>query len=318
MGTLRELRSDKKNVHLILSNSDMASMFVYDELKDVCGATLESIVTVNSSSSFKEMLSLVNVEPFLSKKWLFLIEYKSVKSLVEKNKNIFKSESSCFLITVHRYSDYKDVKDLIEGINDLYMSYLRMNEVAYILDGFGMSYKLIEYVAKMYAREADKIFNLRQELMAGNIPSTTKEVIGMLGASSGSVDKLVMLLVSDPPTSERGTRMVFRKRAVMLSDLCETYGVSSVRNYLVFTVKDFIYLKQLYLSGKIYKDVRDLPECFDEKKLSKHNMYLNSIEEKVPITRLLGLYKSLLELGNWRTSGDAISFLYEYYNSLGV
>lgn len=318
MGTLRELRSDKRNVHLILSNSDMASLFVYDELKSACGATLESVLNVDSSSSFKEMLSLVNVEPFLSKRWLFLIEYKNVKSLIEKNVNIFKSESSCFLITVHRYLDYKNVKSLIEGVNDLYMSYLRMNEVAYILDGFEISYKLVEYVAKMYAREADKIFKLRQELISGNIPATTKDIIGMLGASSGSVDRLVMLLVSDPPSTERGTRMVFKKRMSILSDLCESYGASSTRNYILLAVKDFIYLKQLYLAGIIYKDVRDLPECFDEKRLSKHNMYLNSIEENVPISRLMGLYAYLLSLGKWNNKGDAVAFLYGYYNSLGV
>ena len=84
---------------------------MYDSLKEVCEANLESIITVEGSSGFNEMMDLVNINPFLAKRWLFIITYKKVKKLLSKAKGIFSYDSSCFLIKVENYKEFKEAKN---------------------------------------------------------------------------------------------------------------------------------------------------------------------------------------------------------------
>ena len=76
MGSLRLLRSHETNVHMLLTSSNLAEIYVYDELKSVCGATIDSVLEVSNRSTFNNMLELVNMQPLLSEKWLFVINYK--------------------------------------------------------------------------------------------------------------------------------------------------------------------------------------------------------------------------------------------------
>ena len=111
MGTLRELNGGK-NVHMILTSSSAVEMYVYDTLKSVCNASLESVFEVNTKSDFMEMVELCGMQSYLSDRWLFVIDYSKVKSSLKSSIGIFESEEAVFLIRVNNYREYKEFKEL--------------------------------------------------------------------------------------------------------------------------------------------------------------------------------------------------------------
>ena len=95
-------------------------------------------------------------------------------------------------------------------------------------------------------------------------------------------------------------------------DLGQTTGWGSFYNFFNSALDSFIYLKVLVISGTIYKQVRALPDSYDEQKLSKYNKYLWRLKE-VPLSRFLRMKQVLLEGGRWSKSIDFLRFLYCYY-----
>lgn len=312
MGTLRELEGSK-NVHMLITSSTAVEMYVYDKLKEQCHASLESVLTVNSKSSFSEMLELVGMQSYISDKWLFVIEYSKVKASIKANVGIFESEEAEFLIKVNTYRDFKEFKELLPSVNDLYLSFIRRNEVMYLLSRYNLSQKDIDFVAKSYSREPEKVFLFKKELDNGLVVNSQRDIVKLLGESTGSITSYALALLRDFPTTEKGFKTVCRNRIKTGKDLCEAYGVSSFKNFLMATIKDFIYIKELYMQGTIYNSIRDLPEVFDEKKLSKYNVYLRTLVNDISYSRLVSLYSKLRESGRWVRNSDLLMFIYDYY-----
>lgn len=315
MGSLRELSDENKNVHMLITNSGIIDLYVYDILKKRCSATLESVIEVESKGQFKDLLDLVNVQPYMADKWLFRLNYSKLKSSVSKNVGIFKSESSCFLISVKNYKDYKEFKELYPQVNDMYLSIIRKAEVFQLLYGYSLSEKLIEFVAKSYSREPEKVFILKQALDNGMKISDRKGIVQVCGTSSGSIAHLAMQLLKDFPETEKGLTTVYRNRVKTIYELSQAYSLSSIKNFLTASVKDILDIKDLYMNGVIYNAIRDLPECYDEKKLSRYNFYLQSIIE-LPYVRVMNLYICLKESRAWRSSLDMLEFMYNYYGGV--
>lgn len=316
MGTLRELTSESKNVHLILSNSGLAEMYVYDELKKVCGATLDSIYQVETKADFKSMLELVNIQSYLSNKWLFVINYSKLKGMCKMNKGIFLVNTACYLVKVKNYGEFKEFKELYPACNDLYLSTIRRNDTMFLLQGYSLSQKLVDFVSTSYARDPEKIFKLKEQLDAGIEVESQRDVVKLIGASSGSINSFAFLLLAEPPQTEKGLSRVFKKRVQMSVDLINAYGVSTFKNYLTATVRDILYIKLLYTEGVIFKSIKNIPDCFDEKKLSKYNIYLQRIGNDIPYNRISRLYCMLRESGRWYSNRDLLDFLYKYYGGV--
>lgn len=314
MGSLRHLKSPESSVHLLLSSSNLAEIYVYDELKARCGATVDSVVEVNSRASFLGMLELVNMQPLLADKWLFVITYKGgVKQLVKKYEGIFQSDTAIFLVKVENYKDFKEFKGVIRSANDLYLNVIRHDDVSYLLNGYRLSSTVAEFVEKSYYRDPEKVFILAKELKNGAVVSNNRDIVRLCGESSGSIARFAMLLLNEMPTSQSGLKRVYSKRVKLLVDLCESFGTRSTYNFLVSAIKDILDIKTLYLQGVIYDSIRDLPEAYDEKKLSRYNMYLKRIIQDLPYDCILRLYVELSSGGKWRNSQDGVLFLYNYY-----
>lgn len=313
MGTLRDLKSNDKTVHLLTTNSNKAEIFVYDELKARCNATIESVYEVTTKSEFNSMLELVNVQPYLSDKWLFVINYSKLKTPIKNHKGFLDSVTSVFLVKVQNYKEYKEFKELYPTCNDMYLTFMRRNEVSYLFTGLEISPKLVEFISRSYPREPDKIFTIRESLIAGEEVKSSKDIVKVCGASAGSIVHLVFLLLAEGPKTERGLNMVYKKRIAMATDLIEAYGVRTFKNFLTATVRDFIYIKELYMNGVIYDSIRDLPEAFDEKQLSRYNFQLKKITTELTYSKLINLYLQLKESGYWTSKNDMVAFMYNYY-----
>lgn len=313
MGSLKDLTYPDSNVHLLSTNSNLAEIFVYDTLKNKCGASLESIIEVQSKTDFDEMLDLANIEPYLASKWLFVITYKKVRSLLKKYVSIFQSTTAEFLIKVDNYREFLEFKELKVPCNDLYLSVIRRNDIIFLLSGYSLSQKVMDFISKNYIRDVDKVFELKQALDSGVKIETTKDVIAICGESASSTVRFAFLLLNDLPTSENGLKRVYSKRIKLLNNMLLAFGPSKTYNFLTSTVSDLLDIKVLYLAGIIYDSVKGIPDVYDEKKLSRYSPFIKRITTDLSYERILRLLASLKDCGRWRTSDDAVQFIYQYY-----
>jgi len=324
MGSIKNLRKEDVNVHLLLTSSNLSELYVYDTLKEKCGAGVDSIYDVNTKSTINEMLELVNTQPFLAEKWLFVLEYNKVKSIIKSKKGIFDVDTSEFLIKVKNYREYKEVKSLLPKVNDIYLSYIRSYDVDFLLRDYSIPPVLMKFISKSYYSDPEQVFVLLNELKDGRVIEQRKDIISICGVSSGSLTSLALALLKEPPKTDRSKKMVYRKRIGVASELAETYGFSKMRNFLTASVKDILDIKQLYMVGAIYDRIYNLPDVkvtdrngntnpvYDEKKLSKYNIYLNTIIE-IPYSRIVRLYLLLKQCGKWYSDIDMFNFIYQYY-----
>lgn len=316
MGSLRDLENPSRVIHLVLAGSGDVDLFVYDTLKACHGATVDSAYTVESKVQFNEMLSLVNVQPYMAGKWLFtVVVNRSIKPLLLKYKGIFESQSSCFILKVARYKDYKEIKSLVPQCNDLYLTLFRRRDIAYLFNKLGMPQKLLDFVSGSYSKEPEKVLELRKKIIEGTEVKTQKDIVKLVGVSAGSVNSLVFLLLADPPTTKSGLGRVLKKRVQLAVGLADAYGVVRLRNYLKSVVKDFLEIKTLYMQGVIFNRLKDIPEPFDEGRLSKYSFCLDRITKDIPYKRLVRL-SNMLNDSYWSSSSDVIGFLYGYYGDI--
>lgn len=324
MGTLRELTSGKKNVHMLITTSNLIELYVYDELKRVCQANSESIVEAKTAKEFDNILDLVNLYPLQAEKWLFIIHYSKIAKQVEKYKGILESDTAVFLIKVNKYPEYKAFKELYPKVNDLYLSLIRQNEVSYLLYSYNLSQKLIDFITKSYSRDPEKVFLLKKELENGLTVKTQKDIVKVCGTSTSNISYFAILLLADPPTTEKGFNMVYRRRVSLAQELIDVYGITKFKAFLGATVSDILQLKTLYMVGEIYDSVKDLPDAvdengnpiYDERRLSRYNMYLRRITTEIPYSRILRLNLMLKQSGKWYSSVDVLGFIYNYYGGL--
>jgi len=317
MGSLKGIAEGKSNIVLLQTSSGKADIYVYDTLKKYCSATVESVYEIENKKTFLEMVELSSMQPYLSDKWLFVINYnKQTKGLCKTYKSVFNSDVSCFLIKVKNYKDFKEVKTLFPTCNDLYLSVIRKPEVMFILNGLSLSQKVIDFVANTYSMDVDKIFDLREKITQGSEVEKPRDVVRIIGSSGGTVSKFAISLLSNPPTTEKGFKQVLHNRLQTAKDLIDTYDVRSLRNFLNATVKDILDIKTLYTQGIIFKTIRNIPDCYDEKRLSKCNYCLERIATQIPMSRIVRLYCLIQEEKVWSTEKDVLDFIYKYYGGV--
>lgn len=312
---LKDIRDEGKNVHILYADSSLIEMFVYDTLKDVCAANLESIITVESTSGLNDMVDLVNINPFLARKWLFVIDYKKVKKQVLKMKNMFLgSDTSCFLFKVSNYKEFKELRDTFgAGVaNDMYLAYMSYKDVTWLLQGYELPQGLVDYVAKSYSRDPEKIMILIKEMNNGLHISDKRGIVDVCGESTGSIISFVLSLLNIKISSKKGMKLSIAKKSKEAISLARLYGSSSFRNFVLATLKDIIYIKEMYLNGDIYDTIRDVPDCFDEKRLLRYKVYLRSIIV-LNMSDVTRLYVLIAKSGSWHQEIDVMSFLYDYY-----
>lgn len=316
MGSLRNLSDYSYRIHILYTDSGKAYMYIYDRLRESCNADRNSIYEIQTRADVRTMEGLVSMQPYLADRWLFIIDYKKVKGMLKNKMEMFSSESSCFLIRVSSYKEYVEFKELVgQRVNDMYFALIRKDDVYFLLKDFELSDRVKGFVAKSYIRDVEKVFDLKDNLSQGAEINAERDVIKLVGASSGSVVTFVLSLFNEMPGTEKGFKMVCRRRLQSGVELGESYGYRTFRNYINSAVYDMLQIKMLYLNGVIYNRVMNLPEGFEEDRLRRYDFCLEKITKEIPYERLALVYFLLQKDGNrvWYSGKDLAKFLYDYY-----
>lgn len=311
MGGLRYLQ-DTQNVHILLAQSNLAEIYVYDKLKEKCKGNSETVITVDSNSSVKNMFDLVSVEPFMADKWLFIIDYKKVNKSIFDNISLFTSETSEFLIKTKTYHEYLEVSKKLSFANDMYLYNIRYYDVEYLLRDYKISPKLVEFCARSYYTDPDKVFLLLEELKNEVGVNSRKQIMGICGSSTGSINTFVMTLLTDDKINVKNLHKLYSKRLQAMIEFADYYGYSTLRNFILASLRNLMDVKTLEMAGIIYDRVENLPRGYDETKLHKYQFFVERLKA-VPYSRIATLYSFLYIDGVWHNQLDMLTFFYDYY-----
>lgn len=308
------------NVVILQTSSDKLRMFVQDKIKRKFKCNVDTIISCSSKKDYKQVKDVINVIPPFSDKWYIDVDLDSCndKDFV----NLVKDSTTCvFFCNVKKYGTYKKFKQEIKqvsGVFDYYINYLRRNDFIYLYDCFVPEDKrlqkaLFDYVVQSYSGDIESVFDLFLELADGREVKTRKDISDICGLGGNSVESFIVSMLKQPPTTEKGLNKVLKNRVRAGTELAESYGYSSFYNRLRKTLMCFIQLKELLISGVVYKQIHKLPDCYDERTLSRYQRYIWRLKE-IPLSRILRLYSSL---GNsaWRSDIDFLNFLYSYIYS---
>lgn len=317
----QELENNGVNVHLVLSNSDKANIYIYDTVKEICKAGADSIFKVEKKKDFMDMLELVESEPLFADKWVFLINFKTVSKWLKPKISVLKHVNSYFIINVENYPQFLKFKEMVDGVcfyNEIYVPYVRYREVVFLLRDFVGSERLSEVAFRAisggYSRDAEAIFEARRFLEDGGVLKTRKDVTSICGISNLTIDKSAINLLTAKVNTPLGKTRSRNRKIKEMEDLSKAYGVGSLRNILVACFRDLILIKQMYLNGTIYDSFKGVNTDIDLKRLKRYERYLPTLtSSEISYELLITTYKTLLETGKWNGDLDMLNFIYSYY-----
>lgn len=316
MGTLKDLVESDKAVHILFTKSTKLSLWVYDTLKEKNDCTKETIFQIDNVNDLKRYRDVVSLSSISSLRWLFLVNYKGVKKNSKLLETVVRegSGTSCWLIKVENYMEFKEVRQLFPKANDLYMSWLRYRDLSLLFKGITVDNKIFQFVANGYSSEPERVMEFRSRILQGEVFKTNKDVVEAIGVSAGSTDKLIFQLLRDPP---KLTKRVIKNRMMVMRELVSVFGSRNTQKFLIKSCKNILDLKILWLNGEVYDRIADLPEGFDEMALRRYSRFLQTIIE-TPYSRILFLHETLKENRPWMDEVDMQLFLVKYYTKVLV
>lgn len=321
---LKELDNDLSFV-LFQTTSDLMRIFIQDKLKKTNNNSTGNIFIIENKKDFKEALSTCNVQPFGADKWLFIIDtnkmnlsYKDLKDIVRNN------SSGVFLVEVHKYKEYKRIKNIVgdsEGFLDLYLPRLRRDDFLYLYDYYTPSWnkltpKLYNQIYRDYSNDVDAVMNLFKAMQNGTRVTSIKDVTLTVGVAGNTVESYIISLLKEPPTTAKGAEIIIRNRVKSGLELAEVHGYEKMWVYMVSCIKSFTDIKILMINGIVYKKIQtELPEGYDDKKLFRYQKYIWRLES-IPLSRVIRL-RYALQRNKWQSGEDFLRFIYDYmYSSI--
>lgn len=320
MGALSNLLDGEQAYHMLFTPEEAdLSLFVQDTLKATAGAMRDTVFRVAGKASFDGMVQMAQMPPMFGDKWVFQLDYEKIKAHKDKLFRLVTMPDvpAIFLFMVSNYGQFKEVKEALPLINDMYLASIRRNDVEHLLSGTSLPVDLIQFVGKSYYNNPDKVAQLRASLLMGNKFKTRAEIAEEIGVGTGTMKTYVFSLLGEPPKNAKSQRIVMKRRIEVGQQLCEMNTPFKLRNLMLGTIRDIRNIKILYLSGTIYKNIREIPEVYDVKRLSRYAWDLDRIKE-TPLSRIDTLLFLLEGTPKWSEDTDLLSFIYGLYAAKGV
>lgn len=305
------------NVVILQTSSEKLRMFIQDNIKRRFKCNADTIISCSGKKDYKQVKDVINVVPPFSDKWYIDVDLDACND--KEFIALVKEATTCvFFCNVTKYSVYKKFKEEIKqvsGVFDYYITYLRKNDFIYLYDAFvpeskRLSKALFDYVVQSYSGDIESVFDLFLELAQGREIKSRKDIADICGLGGNSTESFIISMLKPPSSTEKGLKKVIQNRIRAGTELAEAYGYSSFYNRLRKTLMSFIQIKMLIISGVVYKQIYKLPDCYDEKVLSKYQRYIWRLKE-IPLSRILRLYTALGK-SVWRTDLEFMNFVYNY------
>lgn len=315
---LKDLDKNDYDIVLVDTQSTKMKMFIRDKLKLKFRCNKDTIINVDTKKDLKYVREILGLMPPFSDRWFVIVNMDKVP--VKELESVLDASTTCvFLCFCSKYRDYKQMKEDMKergGIIDLYISYLRRGDMIYLYDAFvpsdnKMSKQLFDFFVQSYSGDVEEVLSLFEEMNAGTKISSRKDIADICGIGGLTVEGFALSLLKPLSKSEKGFKKVVKNRIVAGTELGEVYGYSKFYSFLKNVLFNFTQIKELRMTGDVYKSVRNLPNGYDEKILARYNRYIWQLNT-IPLSRILLLYEAVGSK-SWRGNAEFLNSLYRFY-----
>ena len=314
-----DAKSAHPDVILLQTPSTKMMQFLQDRLKRKYKIKSDAIINVETKSDYKKVKEVLGVVPLDSERWFIQIDLDKFND--KDVKNMIRTSTTClFFCTCSKYKVFKTFKEEFKkddiSIFDYYINFLRRADFIYLYDAFvhkdnKLSNDLFNRFLKGYSSDIEAVFELLIKLGEGQKFETMKDISNVCGFGGLTVESYIFSLLKELSGSDKGLATVIKRRIQVGADLGNTLKFSTMYNYMAKSLLNMCELKMLVMSGAIYKHVRNLPDSFDEKALSRYQKYLWQLK-LIPMSDLLLLRQSMGDT-QWKSEVDFLNFVYRYY-----
>ena len=304
------------DVVLLETSSSLMQMYFRDKLRGKVGATRDTIFNIETNKDLEQIKEVRGIIPPFGTKWFAYINLDKVTSR-DLAKTIESSPTVLFFVTASKYRDYKAFKDKFKHssiiVYDYYINFLRANDFVYLYDVLckdTLSSGLFTFIRQSYSADVETCMQILKSLSEGVNLKTKKDVTDRFGIGGLTIESyLLNLLALETSASERGMKTRMKNRVKAGTELAQVFGYSTLHNYLLKTLKDFIAIKELIVSGVVYKHIDENADA----NLAKYNRYIYKITD-IPMSKFLLLYQALMP--RWSSELEFFRCLYSYERSL--
>lgn len=349
---LSDLDSKQANPDVVLVQTDCSrlSNFLEQKLKAHLESTKDTCFYITEKEQIKQLRNLIGIYPPLSSRWFAYVDLDTLdrsKLVPADVANLIKvSNTVLFYVVCHKYATYKKFKDMIKNvpnIYDYYLSYLKKPDFIYLYDAFvpsdkRLSSSLFNFVTQTYSNKVDSCWDLFEELHEGKVCNTKADIVAICGSEDNTTEAFVFSLLKPMSKSENGFKRVFKQRVKTAFDLLNSTtfaaDTSKVKDmsgatesnakpsklyaYINNNLMNFIALKMLIISGKVYKSIpTEIIELYNVTyglHIDKYQRFIWRLNQ-IPLSKFLLLKQCMGKV--WRDDLDILKFLYRYYMELG-
>ena len=320
---------DNKNadvkVVLLQTPSPKLTMFLQDKIKRKVKANSDSILDVENKKDIKKIKDVIGVKPPFSDKWYIAIDLtkmrdSQISGFLKDLLEVIKLSSTCiFFIQSPKYSYFKTIRDTLKedsGVFDFYITFLKRPDLIYLYDSFvlksnPLSKSLFDYVVQGYSKDIEAVMDLLLALNKGEEIKSRSDITNICGIGGLSTESFIFSLLKSISGSDKGLKKVMKNRIQAGVELGRNLTYTTFYNYMAKNLLSFIQIKELLISGQVYKTIRNLPNGYDENTLGRQQRYLWRLKE-IPMSKLLRLRMSMGSSA-WRDETDFLNFIYTYY-----
>lgn len=320
---MRLAEIDKRNfdVMLLQTNSTKMEIFLRDRVRRKFHANTDAVIDVSKTSQLSEVHQLLGVIPPFSERWVVFVDCSKV-DLKRLKITITESTTCVFVLSCDKYKNFKGIQDELSAVHSLqvmsfYLTYLRRDDIIYLYDAFVPSSKrlhkvLFDYIVQGYSGDIDALFDIFQAVGAAEDGTEwSRSKISDIGGIGGmTIEAYLFTLLKPLSGSDKGLKRVMKSRIEAGEGLANVYGWGTLYSYMRSALLGLIDLKMLIMSGKVYRVVRDVPDGYDSKRISRYQKYIWRLNS-TPMSTLLQLAGSMGKQ-RWHDANDFLGFYYKW------
>lgn len=329
---------------VVYSGSQYMEYILRGLLRERFNVDKECVFEVPKSLSIDKLGRLINIPPMIGDRWLVFVNVSNVS--FDKVKKHFENltDSAICVFVCENYRDFKKLEGLkfvhdIQGANVFRslkkVSFLEVDELfSHIVGDKGtLEYSLMNFLKKGYRYDPNGICSLFMQIKSGIDIESKKDIVDAIGIGGNTISFLVVKLLmlgirskserfmSFKPKKEMSTSALVKRRMrdilKFLEDLLTTYDENSIGRFMINTLDGFLFLKEMYISGRYTNFYKSIPKEIIPKNLEKTIKVLSRFDyvlfREVPVTNILVLRECLYKgKGCFYTKEDLIESLYKY------
>lgn len=308
------------DVVMIQSTCDKVDELLYAKIKNKLNILNDSVINIRTKEDFDMVKSLQGILTPIEGRWLV---YCDTEIFYETNNlaDLIKHSNTCiFFIKVNYYKTYKDLKTRLKmkNIFDYYITYLNRQNLLYIYDSIvpksnGLTTQVISYLCSNYSSDIEQIFQLFDALRNGTVIDKPNDVVKCVGIGGNNVESFIFSLLTPISGSERGLKLVKKKRYAQAYATHKALGPKRFYDYYKKTLQDFLEIQMLRLTDEVYDSLIGLDEPY--KHLARYNRYLYKFKE-LDISSIIRLLSFLPT--NFDTYISVYTYINDYYKDCAL